>query len=105
MNGAALAKFLNASANVPGDPVRTTVTCNGSAGACSVAPEARQCACVSGLTPVYSASAACGAPCASGATSGYYVTLTSDYDFKPIIPSHPFLTGKVIRQSVTVRLQ
>lgn len=115
-----LATFVNAAARTPGtsgstgtpgtavtasNPVRTTVTCNGSAAACQAKPAARQCACVSGLTPVYSASTACGAPCASGATSGYYVTLNSEYDFDPIIPAHPLLTGKVIRQSVTVRLQ
>lgn len=105
VDSASLAEFLNASARVPGAPVRTTVTCNGSSSACNAAPAARQCACVSGLSPVYTASATCGAPCASGATSGYYVSLASEYDFDPVIPSHPLLTRKVIRQSVTVRLQ
>lgn len=102
---AALATFLNASAQTPGDAVRTTVTCNGSSGACDVAPAARQCACVTGMTPTYTSSGTCGAPCPSGATSGYYVTLSSEYDVDPILSPHPFLEGKVIRQSVTVRLQ
>jgi Flp pilus assembly protein TadG len=105
VNTASLADFLNASARTPGSAVRTTVTCNGAAAACDAVPSARQCVCVSRLTPTYTASARCGDPCASGATSGFYVALSSEYDFQPIIPSHPFLNGKVIRQSVTVRLQ
>lgn len=105
VNSTSLANFLNASARMPGSAVRTTVTCNGTAAACNAAPAARQCVCVSGLTPTYTASANCGDPCASGATSGYYVAISSEYDFKPILSPHPLLNAKVIRQSVTVRLQ
>lgn len=102
---AALATFLNASARTPGAAVRTTVTCNGTSVACDAAPAARKCACVTGMTPTYTASGTCGATCPSGATSGYYVTLSSEYDVDPILSPHPFLEGKVIRQTVTVRLQ
>lgn len=105
VDGASLAQFLNASSRTPGPAVRTTVTCNGTAAACNAAPAARKCVCVSGLAPIYTASANCGDPCASGATSGYYVTLSSEYGFQPIVSPHPLLNGKVIRQSVTVRLQ
>lgn len=105
VDSASLAQFLNAAARTPGPAVRTTVTCNGTAGACGATPNARQCVCVSGLKPTYAASANCGDPCASGATSGYYVSISSEYDFQPIVSPHPLLNGKVIRQSVTVRLQ
>ena len=105
VDAATLASFLNASAELPGAPVQTSVTCNGSSSACLVEPADRRCVCVSGLRPTYSASSACGAPCPSGATSGYYVTVRSDYAFNPIVSPHAFLEKKVIRHSVTVRLQ
>lgn len=105
VDATAIATFVNAAAQAPGDPVRTAVTCNGTAQACNAAPSARQCVCVSGMTPTYTTAGSCGAPCPSGATSGYYVTLSSEYDFDPLISPHPFLENKVIRQSVTVRLQ
>lgn len=105
VNSAALEQLLNSAARVPGSAVRTKVTCNGSSGACNVAPAARQCACVSGTTPTYKSSSACGDICPSGATSGYYVTLESEYDFKPFVDANTLLEGKVIRQSVTVRFQ
>jgi len=100
-----LGKFLNDSARVPGGAVRTNVTCNGSSGACQAEPALRQCVCVSGSAPSYTASESCGDVCSSGATSGYYVTLESEYDFKPFVGANPMLKGKVIGQSVTVRLQ
>lgn len=105
VNAASLEHLLTAAARVPGGAVRTKVTCNGSSGACNAAPAARQCACVSGTTPTYKTSSACGDVCPSGATSGFYVTLDSEYDFKPFVGINPLLEGKVIRQSVTVRFQ
>ncbi|WP_396592613.1 TadE/TadG family type IV pilus assembly protein [Brevundimonas sp. R86498] len=102
---ATLATFLNASARVPGGAVRTTITCNGTTNACSAVPAARSCVCVSGLPAAYSAAASCGAPCPGGATSGYYVTLTAEHTFDPMISPHPFLEDRIIRQSVTVRLK
>ena len=99
-----LSRFIAYSADVPGDPVRTPVTCNGSTQACAAQPAARSCACVSGMAPTYTPEV-CGAVCPSGATAGYYVTLASEYDFKAVVSPHPFLQGKVIRQSATVRLQ
>lgn len=101
----ALATFVNAAARLPGDPVQTTVTCNGSTTACEAAPADRSCVCVSGTAAAYTAATACGAPCPSGATSGYYVTITSAYGFNPVMSPHPFLEGRIVRQSVTVRLQ
>lgn len=105
VNAASLEQFVTSAARVPGGAVRTEVTCNGSSAACNVVPAARQCACVSGTTPTYKASSACGEVCPSGATSGYYVTLKSEYDFKPFVDANPLLKDKVIRQSVTVRFQ
>jgi Flp pilus assembly protein TadG len=104
VNVSALASFLNASAGLPGQ-VQTSVTCNGADAACLVPPAERRCVCVSGMAPTYAASGACGAPCPSGATSGYYVTIRSEYAFRPIVSPHAFLEDKVIRHGVTVRLQ
>lgn len=105
VNPASLEQFMAAAARVPGGAVRTKVTCNGSTGACNAVPTARQCACVSGTTPTYKTSSACGDICPSGATSGYYVTLESEYDFEPFVGANRLLAGKVIHQSVTVRFQ
>ena len=107
VDGEALEKFLNASARMPAGPVRTAVTCNGTVASCNLAPAARQCVCVSNTDtkPTFSSSSACGAPCPSGATSGYYVSLASEYNFKPVVNANPILKDRVIRHSVTVRLQ
>lgn len=105
VNASTLASFLNAAAGLPGAPVQTSVSCNGSTSACLAEPADRRCVCVSGLTPTYAASASCGAPCPSGATSGYYVSIRAEYAFQPLVSPHAFLEQKVIRHGVTVRLQ
>jgi Flp pilus assembly protein TadG len=105
INTSQLSSFVTASTWAPGNSPSTTITCNGGLQSCGVTVANRQCTCVTGLTPVYTAAASCGASCPSGATSGYYLTIQTQMTYKPILVPDAWLSGGTLARAVTVRLQ
>ncbi|GFM30748.1 TadE/TadG family type IV pilus assembly protein [Novosphingobium sp. PY1] len=83
-----------------------SASCNGVAGSCTNLN--RTCACLK-TDGTYSAGT-CGSTCSgsgmtSGSTAGYYVTLSADHRFSPILLPGGLLKGTSTGQSVTVRVQ
>ena len=105
INTSQLISYVSASGGAPTATITTTVTCNGGAQSCTVPVASRQCTCVSGLTPVYTAAASCGLTCANGATSGYYLTVTASYPYHAMTVPDQWLEGSVMKRTQTVRLQ
>lgn len=105
LNTTQVVGFVVATAALPAAP-KVTIDCNGGQ-PCATLKTARQCVCVgfSGGNPTYSISAACGAPCPSGASSGYYLRITASYAYTPMIVPNKWLGGGTLTKAVTVRLQ
>ncbi|MDQ1228655.1 TadE/TadG family type IV pilus assembly protein [Sphingomonas sp. SORGH_AS_0879] len=99
-----LSRYVVAASALPADAVTATIRCNGQAQNCAVAPSARSCSCVApGLPTTYVPASSCGAPCPSGATSGFYVTIAATSNYRSII-RNPWLDGSTMASAVTVRL-
>lgn len=105
INTSQLSSYVTASTWAPSNTPSTTITCNGGLQSCDVTVANRQCTCVIGLTPVYTAAASCGAACPSGATSGYYLTIKTQMTYKPFLVPDTWLSGGTLARAVTVRLQ
>jgi Flp pilus assembly protein TadG len=105
INTAQLIGYVPSTASLPGSAVTTTVVCNGGAQSCAVPVASRQCSCVSGLTPTYTAASACGTSCPNGATSGYYLTIRASYPYHAMDVPDRWLDGSTMTRAVTVRLQ
>ena len=105
INTSQLINYVSSSAGAPTATITTTVTCNGGSQSCAVPVTSRQCTCVSGLTPTYTAAASCGLPCINGATSGYYLTVTASYPYHAMTVPDQWLEGSIMKRTQTVRLQ
>ena len=63
------------------------------------------CACASTTIPAtYATAATCGSPCASGATSGFYLTVRANQTYASAL-ANPWLNGRTMTSATTVRLQ
>lgn len=99
-----IAGYVRAAARLPGEPVTVSASCNGSA--CERPDASRSCACLSTTNGAnHYAPAACGSPCADGATAGYYLTLDASYPYRPAVLPQGVLAGQAITRSATIRLQ
>jgi Flp pilus assembly protein TadG len=105
VNTTQLAQYVNAQSGLTSGAVTTTITCNGGSQSCTTAPASRVCACASATIPVtYTTVASCGSTCASGAPSGFYLTVSASATYTSIVPD-PWLNGKAITSATTTRLQ
>jgi Flp pilus assembly protein TadG len=105
VNTTQLAQYVSAQSGLPSSAVTVTIACNGGAQSCTTAPASRVCACASTTIPVtYTTAASCGSTCASGATSGFYLTVNASYTFTSIVPDG-WLNGSAITSATTTRLQ
>jgi Flp pilus assembly protein TadG len=95
--------YVTGSTGLGSGQVNATLTCNGGLQSCSTAASSRTCACVSGSPATYSASA-CGSTCASGAQSGFYITVQASHTHSSLVVN-PWLDGTIITNATTVRLQ
>jgi len=101
-----LGAYINAAAALPGAAVTTTIACNGGAQSCAVPVANRQCSCVgTGLPTAYVVASSCSATCPGGATPGFYLTTAARYRYAAAIVGDPWLDGRILTRSVTVRLQ
>lgn len=86
--------------------IAVTVSCNGTAGACTNV--SRTCACLK-QNGTYVA-AACGASCTgtgvtTGSTAGYYMSVKAAVTYRPMVIPTTLLTSPAMDQQATVRLQ
>ncbi|MBB3957806.1 TadE family protein [Novosphingobium sediminicola] len=100
-----LSGYVASTAWVPNGTPSTKITCNGEQQSCAASLANRPCACVSGLSPIYTPAAVCGMACPSGATSGFYLTVQAQVTYQPMIVPDRWLAGSTLARSVTVRLQ
>lgn len=106
VNFAGLPAYLRAGSGLP-NPASLTVTvkCNGSTGCTNTN---RTCACLS-KTGTLVAASTCGTSCGTGATasstSGYYLQITASHPYQTAVLPQGVLTGTVVEQKTTVRLQ
>lgn len=99
-----LSQYVAASAG-SGLAVSATVSCNGNQQSCATPPSDRACACVGPGKPVtFVPTGVCGATCAGGATSGFYLTVAGTRPYRTIVPNR-WLNGQIIEGTTTVRLQ
>lgn len=96
-----VAQYVTASTHIPGMTPAVTVTCNGG-GPCTNSN--RQCACISLTDASFSTAGSCGSACPSGGLSGYYLTISAQTTYHHVVMPNPWLDGKPIAASVTVRL-
>ncbi len=83
-----------------------TVSCNGSAGACTNFN--RTCACLKqdGTYVANSCGNTCSGPgMTTGSTAGYYLTINASRSFDPMMVPRSVLSGASVSQQATVRLQ
>ncbi|WP_454278554.1 TadE/TadG family type IV pilus assembly protein [Sphingomonas sp. Marseille-Q8236] len=100
-----ISSYVTAASGLPADGVVVSVTCNGGAQDCSAPAASRVCACVSDGPPIsYLPTSTCGAPCASGATSGFYVSVGATSRYRSVV-KNPWLDGSTMSNVTTVRLQ
>lgn len=100
-----LSQFISGTPGISSGTVTPSITCNGGLQSCATTPSNRVCACTTGVNPVsYAVAASCGATCASGATSGFYMTVGGSYTYRSTV-SNPWLNGKTVTSATTVRLQ
>ena len=106
-NATAIGNYVRTAAQVAGGwPPDVTVTCNEGL-TCSDAAD-RPCACLNmGASGPAFPAAACGSSCAAtpGTTAGYYVKIKASHPYQSAILPSAMLAGKMMVDSVVVRLQ
>lgn len=100
-----LQAYIRALADDPA--VTVSAVCNGnSATACT--NTGRTCACLK-TDGTYVAAASCGAACGSGSTTnstaGYYLTISAQRNYSPMVLPRGQVSGSEVRETATVRLQ
>ncbi len=104
VNTQQLSQYVVASAGT-GVAVNATVSCNGGQQSCATPPSNRVCACIGPGKPVtFVPTGVCGATCAGGGTSGFYLTVAGTGAYRAIVPNR-WLNGQIIEGATTVRLQ
>jgi Flp pilus assembly protein TadG len=96
-----IATYVTATAALPSQP-SASVTCNGES---SCVKTNRTYACLSGADDSYTPALSANAACSSGGLSGYYLTVSATYVFQHVVMPNPFLEGRPMTASATVRLE
>jgi Flp pilus assembly protein TadG len=99
-----LIRYVQASSGLQAGTVSATVRCNGGTQSCTAPVATRTCTCITATTPVSYATTSCTATCSSGAKPGFYLTLQASHLHRSLFPD-PWLDGRQLSQSTTVRLQ
>jgi Flp pilus assembly protein TadG len=103
LNTSQITTYVTGSTGLGTGQISATLTCNGGLQPCSTAAPSRTCACVSGSPATFTAST-CGSTCASGAQSGFYLTVQATHTHTSLVVN-PWLNGAIITSATTVRLQ
>lgn len=104
LNTSQLITFATGASGLGTGNVAATFICNGGSQDCGTPAINRTCSCASGSPLTYTASGICGSTCTSGTPSGFYLTVQATHTHSSMV-LNPFLDGKVITMSTTVRLQ
>lgn len=99
---AKIAIYVSATAGLPGNAPAVSLKCNG---ASNCVNSNRTYACLSGTDGTFTVAASANAACSSGGLAGYYLTISSSYQFHNIVLPNPLLDGRLMRATATVRLQ
>lgn len=98
----AIETYTAAASGFPAGSVAVEATCNGDA-ACD--GEMEQCYCLDASGPSFSAAPSCGAPCPSGSTSSYYLTIAATHRYTPMIVPQGAFGDRELVERATVRLR
>ena len=100
VDATAIDTYVEAAAKLAAAP-NVTITCNGS----TCVNAGRTCACISGATPTYTATA-CNATCADGSLAGYYLRINAVATSNTMLVPAAMLGGSMTQtRTAMVRLQ
>jgi Flp pilus assembly protein TadG len=97
-----IATYVTATTGIPNAAPTVTVECNGGS---SCVNTSRTYACLSGTNGNFTPAVSANAACSSGGLSGYYLTISATHVFQHVVMPNPFLEGRLMTATATVRLE